>query len=233
MKAFLRITSALLLLLVAAGGAWGQTHTIQDLLTVRALNLGTNGWGVTNLTALVTNIGMIYNPTNTTYTNESGTYVGTASTYLDDVGTTNGTTTSKRLFNDISLNPDRNGQPISTLITEASAAGLLTNHTYLGNSTLFVEWVNPLASNGAFGMTFRALYDGSTPSAAAADAWGFVIAGAITTKGTFSTNIPSWKWPGARALRLVNVTNLGTLGGPEFQTNSTFITKARVVSFVP
>lgn len=234
MKNFLRNAVAILLLLVAAGNSWGQTHTIQDLLVVRALNLGTNGWGVTNLSAIVTNIGMTYNPTNTTYTNESGTYVGTSSSYLDDVGTTNGATTTKKLFNDIALNPDRNGQPIATALETYSGAGIPTNTTYLGNATLFLEYVNPLGSNAPFGLTFRVLYDGSTPSTYTPDVWGFNVAGLATTKGTISTNIPTYLWPGARALRLVHITNQYVGGfGPQFQTNSTFLTKARVVSFVP
>lgn len=232
MPSFVKKLVLTLILALASVAAWGQTHNPQDLLNnIRALNTGTNGWGITNLLSLVTNIGSIYNPTNVTYTNGSGTFIGSSTTYLGYVGTTNASTTVK-LFNDINLHPDRNGQPIVTPILEYNI-GLPTNLTYLGNATLQIEYVNPFGSNAPFGMTFRALYDGSTPSSSAADEWGFRVAGLATGKGTVSTNIPTWKWPGARALRLVAITNQYILAGPSAQTNSTFITKARVVSFQP
>jgi len=220
-----------LLLALASVGVWGQTHTVQDVLNVRALNTGTNGWGITNLSALVTNIGMIYNPTNTTYTNSSGTFVGTSTTYLGYLGVTNSSTTFG-LFKDINLVPDRNGANLITPLVEYGV-GLPTNQTYLGNITLFIEYVNPLGSNAAFGMTFRACWDGVTPSSSAADEWGFRIPYALTGKGTLSTNIPTWKWPGARSIRPYAVTNQYVIAGPNGQTNSTFITKIRAVSYNP
>lgn len=230
MNSILRFITALLLLLVAAGGAWGQNHTPQDVLRVKALNVGTNGWGITNLAVLVTNIGMIYNPSNVTYTNISGSFVGSSSTYLDDVGATNASTTAG-LFNDITLHPDRNGQPIITPIL-APGPVALSNLTYMSGMTLFVEYVNPRGSNAAWGMTFRPVYNDAPPAGTTED-WGFNIAATTTGKGTLSTNIPVWKWPGAKALRAVAVTNLSILAGPDGQTNSTFVTKVQAVSFRP
>lgn len=226
-----KILSSLFSLLLTFGlGA--QVHQYVDVLNVSALNVGTNGWGVTNLSILVTNIGMVYNPTNTTYTNSSGSYVGTATTYLDDVGTTN-SLTQATLFKDIPLWTDSQGRPITTLTWAESAAGLLTNHTWRSSQTLFIEYVNPRASNAPMGIVFRPIYDGVTPGTGTGEDWGVRIAGLETTKGTLVTNIPVHLWPGAKALRVVAVTNQYILAGPAAQTNSTFITKIRAAGFRP
>jgi hypothetical protein len=227
MKKFLFSLVAVCLSFMASA----QNHKSYNLLNVRALNTGTNGWGVTNLANLVTNIGMVYNPTNVSYTNSSGTYVGSSATYLGYINTTN-TSTTASLFNDIPLFSDEVGRPIFISTLEYSV-GLPTNLTYFGHMTLFVEYVNPYGSNAPWGLTLRPVWDGVTPSTSTADDWGFRIAGLSTGKGTLATNIPTYKWVGARALRVVAVTNQYILAGPAAQTNSTFITKLSANGFVP
>jgi len=213
--------------------AMAQPFQSFNILNVSALNTGTNTWGVTNLANLVTNIGMIYNPTNVTYTNNGGTFVGSSSSYLAGVGVTN-TANVFPLFKDIPLWTDRNGQPIFTYIPTDQTTPPTTNSSKLySGTTLFIEYVNPLGSNAPFGMTLRPVWDGVRASTSTADDWGFRIAGLTTAKGTLATNVPTWLWPGAKALRIVAVTNQYILAGPNAQTNSTFITKLSVNGYVP
>lgn len=219
-------------LCVAACGAMAQSHVSMSLLNVSALNTGTNTWGVTNLQNLVTNIGMIYNPTNVTYTNNAGTFVGTSSSYLSSLGTTT-SLTGFSIFKDIPLHTDNAGRPIFTYVPTDVANGQLTNSWMSSPMTLFIEYVNPRGTNAPFGITLRPVWDGVSPSTSTADDWGFRIAGATTTKGTLATNVPTWKWPGAKALRVVAITNEYILAGPAAQTNSTFITKLSVNGFKP
>lgn len=219
-------------LVLSLVGASAQNHNSFSVLAVPALQTGTNGWGVTNLSLIPTNSGMIYNPTNTTYTNSDGSYVGTSTSYLASIGTTNANTT-KTLFRDIPLFADRNGVPIQFPIWGTGAAGLETNYTWFSPQTLFIQYYNPRGSNAPFGITFRPIWDGVTAHTDSGQDWGVNIAGLATTQGSLSTNIPTWRWPGAKALRVVQVTNLYVLGGVAAQTNSTVITKLNVNGFVP
>jgi hypothetical protein len=210
-----------------------QNHEVVDLLNVRALQTGTNGWGVTNLSCLFTNTGMIYNPTNVSYTNLSGSHVGTSTAYLASKGTTNAFTTVS-LFKDLPLHVDRDGRPIFTFIaTDATTPPTTNSAQLLSPTTLMIEYVNPYGSNAPFGLTFRPVYDGATAAPQTGEDWGVRIAGLSTTKGLVLTNIPTWRWPGAVALRVVAVTNQFVLAGIAEQTNSTYITKLRAVTFRP
>lgn len=218
-------------LMLIASMAIAQQHRSYDILNVKALQTGTNGWGVTNLANLTTNAGMIYNPTNTSYTNLAGTYVGVSPSYLALVGTTNSSTTAG-LFKDIPLWTDSLGRPV--LVSTVSPGPVAnSNLVYNSQMNLFLEYINPLGSNAPFGFTLRPVWDGTTPTALTRDDWGFNIAGGAAAKGSFATNIPTWLWPGAKSLRVVQVTNLYVIGGPAGQTNSTFITKFSVNGFVP
>ena len=225
-------------LCLAALYASAQNHNSQNLLNVRALQTGTNGYSITNTANLVTNQGLLLVTTNVTYTNNAGVYVGFDSStsltnYLAKTGTTN-QFTNPSLFKDAQLWADRNGFPIVYETHEilAGAAGATTNLTYLSSQTLFIEYVNPAGTNGGLGVVFRPVFDGVTPVTSVYD-WGFGIAAGSTGKGTLATNIPTWKWPGAKALRVVRVTNSLEGAGLAFQTNSPYITKLSVNGFVP
>lgn len=228
------------LILTMVLGAAAQNHQTKSVLRVAALNTGTNGWGVTNLSCLFTNNGMVYNPTNVSYTNAAGTFVGSDTTYLGYINTTNSFTTAS-LFNDIPLNPDAMGRPVQYAFWEMNL-GNVTNITFFGNQDLFIDYVNPRGSNAPIGVVFRPIYDdegpggiGSVPYANGytGDDWGVRIAGLTTTRGNIRTNIPTWRWPGAKYLRVVAVTNEYILAGPAAQTNSTFITRMSVSGFRP
>lgn len=218
----------------------GQNHQFQSFLNVKALNVGTNAYIITNLANLTTNIGAIYNPTNITYTNNSGTFVGSSTSYLASVGTTNANTTFS-LFKDVALYPDSTGRPV-IYQTHESNLGTETNIQYWGSQTLFIEYVNPLTTNTTFAFQFRPIYgdDAGTPipNNYQGDDWWVRIdhsAGVNRPKGMLATNAPVWKWPGAKYLRLVSVTNnlLTVIAGPNAQTNSTFVTKLGLAGHRP
>jgi len=230
-KSMKKLVSFMTMFVLSAFVVGAQTHVSQDVLLVKALATGTNGWGITNFSLLTTNVGMLFNPTNIYYTNLNGNASAYA-TSLSNVGTTNVYTTVP-LFRAISLYTDRNGRPIFTYIPTEAANGLLTNSSIVSAQTLFIAYSNPQGSNAPFGVVFRPSYDGVTPSANASEDWGVRIAGLAAASGTIATNIPTWRWPGAKSLVVVAVTNQFIKAGPSAVTNSTMITAMSVNGFIP
>lgn len=204
-----------------------QVHRSQNILAVRAVATGTNGFGLTNLTAVVTNAGMVYS-TNVVYTNLSGQVVRSAGA----AGGTNSINTAS-LFADALLPVNRDGNPLwGTAYVPLGP----TNVTYTG-LTLFIELSSPNGSNAPIGLVFCPIWDGSrtdggTTPTATTDDWSIVIPGGVG-KTTFATNVPSWKWTGAESMRLRYITNQFILAGDAGLTNSAYITRLSVNGFVP
>lgn len=231
-------------LAVVAITTQGQNSVPQDFLNVRALNVGTNTpsglRGLTNLANITTNAGMILSSTNLGYTNLAGTYIHPGlSAVIAAMGTTNSYTVPA-LFKDVSLYPDRNGVPPFYYNWEGNTAGagVQTNWTFFSANTLFIEYVNPWVTNGAIGLQFRPIWDGETANNYTADDWWVVIPSSLGVqrpKAHLATNAPVWRWPGAEKLRLVNITNNVTTITAEANTvtNSTFLTKIRLLGFRP
>lgn len=227
---------------LSAFGVMAQSHISQDFLNVKALQPGTNSVGyagLTNLANQVTGYGQIYSSTNLAYTNNGGTYIhpGLAAV-IAAMGTTNQYTTPT-LFKDVSLYADRNGNPISyTLQTPGPVVS--SNLTFYSPNTLFIEVV-PAAwtTNGAYGFQFRPIWDGVTANGCTNDDWWAILPSSLGVatggKAHLATNAPTYRWPGAKKLRLVSITNNVTTvtAGATTVTNSLFITKIQLNGFVP
>ena len=213
------------LLLFNVSTSFAQNHLSQSFLNVTALHTSTNGYGITNLAAVtsITNQGMIYVSTNLTFTN-AGSVQHTLTAAV-----TNSTTTFP-IYKTVSLFTDRDGKPI--VFTVPSGSADLTNFAYSG-ANVFIEVVNTYGSNAPMGVTFCPLWDGVTYPASTADDWGFRIAGLATAKNTLATNVPLWRWPGAKALGVRSVTNQYILAGNAVETNSPAITKLQFNGFRP
>jgi len=224
--------------------AMAQSHLSQDFLNVKALQPGTNSVGyagLTNLANQVTGYGQIYSSTNLAYTNNSGTYIhpGLAAV-IAAAGTTNQYTTPT-LFKDVNLYVDRNGNPIFVYIpTDASTPPTTNSSKIYSPNTLFIEIV-PAAwtTNGAYGFQFRPIWDGVTANGATnEDFWAILpssLGAATTGKFQITTNMPTYRWPGAKKVRLINITNNVTTitAGATTVTNSAFITKIQLNGFIP
>jgi hypothetical protein len=219
-----------------------QVHISQDFLNVKALQPGTNSVGyagLTNLANQVTGYGQIYSSTNLAYTNNAGAYIhpGLAAV-IAAMGTTNQYTTPT-LFKDVSLYADRNGNPILYSMVAPGVIGN-SNITYLSPNTLFIEIVpSTWTTNGAYGFQFRPIWDGVTANGATNDDWWAILPSSLGVatggKAHLATNAPTFRWPGAKRLRLVSITNNVTTitAGATTVTNSAFITKLQLNGFIP
>lgn len=207
-----------------------QNHTTVSLLSVAAIGTGTNSlgvFGVTNISVLVTNAGLVHS-TNLVYTNLAGTFVRSPGA----AGGTNNITTAK-LFNNASLWMDRDGRfPVMSAPFSADVVANNTNYV-VSPLTLFIRLANPLGSNGAVGINLCPLWDGVTPPANTSDDISIRIPYTIGAVVTLATNLPIWRWPGAKAFTVRNITNQTALGGEIGILSNSWVTDISAVGFIP
>ncbi len=77
----------------------------------------------------------------------------------------------------------------------------------LSGATLSVTLKGGSGANTASTLVFTPLFDGVHESTVATDVWTVGVLPNTTTMTTTTTNVPLWKWPGAKALRLVRITS--------------------------
>lgn len=223
MKSFYCIKKpfALLALVLVAFGAHAQNFSSQSFLNVRSLFLSTNTYGITNLSAVVTNAGMTHS-VNVAYTNLSGSVVRSAGT------------SSFPLFRDIQLWVARDGRPPLTIIPgggEGTPASSATNTT-LSYANLYIELSSINGSNAPIGINIAPVWDGERTPTRTTEDFSFVIPGGVGYT-TFTTNLPIWKWPGAASLRVRNITNQWIIGGDTALTNGASIHRMTVNGWRP
>lgn len=223
MRTFLRFLVAVLALPTVL---CAQNFTSQSLLNVKSLATGTNLFGITNLSAVVTNAGMVH-ATNLVYTNLAGTR-------LQSPGAAGGTNnlTTVALFRDVSLYTDRNGTP--PYITGPFASATVDNQTnyMFGHLNLYVEIGGIAGSNAPIGINLCPVWDGDRTPTSTSDDFSLRIAGGVGYR-TIATNLPTWRWAGAQGLRVRNITNEYIIGGDAGLTNAVFIHKLSVNGFRP
>ncbi len=205
----------------------------QNLLTVRAIATGTNSagltiWAVTNLAAVVTNNFMALG-TNTLWTNNAGNVVRSS-------GASNNIAFTK-LFQPVYLNVDREGRPIFNSYTVDAAGGVNTNYYQFSPMTLRIRLANGQGSNGVVGINFCPLWDGTNAPATTRDDWSIIVSAyALSPLSELATNVPTWKWPGAQAFTVRNITNSYAAAGTVTDasvTNGTWITELKAYTFRP
>lgn len=222
---FIGVTLAIGLTLFDVKPVQAQPHQNNDLLNVQALVTGTNGIGITNLSMLVTNSGMVHS-TNVVYTNSS-TLVRSAGA----AGGSNSVTTFA-LFKPVSLWSDREGRAPFNSYQQTLYAGDHTNALVSG-LTLIIKLSSPLGSNGVVGFNFAPVWDGETVPASTAQDWSVVIPGGLGGIVTVATNVPVWRWPGAKHMAVRNITNQNVAAGDFGVLSNSAITRLRVVGFKP
>ena len=191
MKKFIYSLLAVLGLVSAASA---QNHVSQNFLNVLSLNVS-NNLSISNLTSFA---GMT-NILGVTWTN----LLGTRQTV-----TAAGDTT--KLLNDVSLWSDRNGNPYVALGAYQSNGNTSTNANPVGPANLFLRLHGGSGANSAVTFVFQPLWDGSTAPAATTDDWSVALTATTTTPVTLATNVPFYRWPGAKGLRLKSIVNSDT-----------------------
>jgi hypothetical protein len=90
--------------------------------------------------------------------------------------------------------------------------GSSDTNTAISPHNLFVRLLTGgSGANAAVTFTFIPIYDGlETPVVGTGMNWSFAVTSAGTASVTVATNVPTWKWPGAKKLRLLSIVNADT-----------------------
>lgn len=232
MKKILTLMVAVFALVI---GGVAQNHEGLSLLNVRALHTGTNTLGftgvgggpITNIAILATNAGSTWH-TNIVFTNNAGQVVRSGGPGTNSISTF-------KIFNNVPLYADRDGKPIFSYIATDEKNAYSTNSRIFTPITLKIRLSNPLESNGVVGINFTPLWDGTNASLNTSDDWNVNFAYSLGVALDLVTNVPSWKWPGAKAFTVRNITNNFGPATPSatLVTNSPAITEMRVYGFRP
>lgn len=194
---------SLLAVLGLASVASAQNHVSQSFLNVQSLNVS-NLLAITNLT---------FTPAWTTSpaTNRVGLqWTNLSSTRV--IVTASSTTDSASTFNtlkDVSLWSDRNGQGYVPFGAYQSNGNTATNANPVGPATLFIRlFGQAAAANSAVTFTFCPVWDdvGTSPNATTDD-WAVALTASGTSFVTLATNVPMYRWPGAKGLKLKTIVN--------------------------
>lgn len=213
-------------------GGLAQNHEQNSMLNVRALFTGTNSLGrgqaaITNLSVNFTNVGSVL-ATNVVFTNNAGAVVRSAGA----AGGTN-TVSTFQLFKSAPLYVDRDGKPIFTFLPNPEISAYSTNSFIISPTTLKIRLANPYGSNGPVGFIFAPLWDGTNISTSTRDDWTVVIAGATCAVNDLATNVPTWRWPGAKSFALRAITNEFNPTAAADVTNCPALVELKVVGFRP
>jgi hypothetical protein len=157
------------------------------------------------------------------YTNAAGTVYSNANTRVI-VNTTsassNTTAAAQNVFKDVAL---------WSLGGGAGAWGA-TNTLSLRESfaTLSVTMTAASGANAACTFVFTPIYDGVNEATATTEEWTASLTPSASIKNTLVANVPLWRWPGAKYLRLRWAANADTDA-----TSNVIITGITLNGFVP
>jgi len=198
----------LLAVFVAAGmTAFAQPHTSQDFLAVQAVYV-TNLLAITNLT--LNDYGT--NIAGTSYTNSSGTLV-----------TASGSTgTSVSLLKDCNLWADREGRWWGVQTNE----NIVNYEAPYSTANVSVKFAGGSGANAAVTFTFAPVWDGENYDSS--ERWTFSYTATGATSLSRSTNVPVWRWPGAKSLKCLRIVNADTDA-----TSHVIITDLKLNGYMP
>lgn len=118
-----------------------------------------------------------------------------------------GVADTTQLTVDAPLWSDRNGNPILVM------SGY-TNGTWLGAESGMTMNIHLAGggsgANSAVNFTFAPVFDGVHEATASGDRWTVGVTASTTSAVNVSTNVPMWKWPGCKLLRLETIVNTDT-----------------------
>ena len=179
------------LLLACSISAFAQQWRYADFLNVTSCQVSNKLYGVTNLNYPST---WPTNAPNQLFTNRFGTQIIVGS----------GPETNQNLLADVPLYALKDGSWPWSGSTNATAWGA---SSYQSVSLTVVG-----SSGGSAAVNFRfvPVCDGVWESTTAGDIWTVGVPVNGTTPVTIVTNVPIWKWPGCKALRLKDIDNVDT-----------------------
>lgn len=188
------------LLLITAPAVQAQAHQSLKFMNVPAF-YATNLLNFTNLnTAMVAGNGRT-NAAGTVYSN----YVNGVLTRVIVNTTSDATNTkaaSQNVFKEVPLWVDTGGRgpwdATNTSITRVSFA------------TLSVSTIAGAGADTAITLVFTPIWNGVNEATESADEWSTTVTPTVSATQTFSANVPLYKWPGAKYLRLRRVVNADT-----------------------
>lgn len=179
-------------LALASFEAMSQNHVSQSFLAVRSVAV-TNTSNVSNLAAGATYNAVWTNTPLSVFTNLAGVRI------IPTNGP--GSLTNFNILRDCSLWVDRSGQPVS-----ATYQALLTTNSSSGVS-VYVRGVHNSGTVGTLTFTFRPLFDGTNMETGTTKDFTFVYTPVASSVVALSTNVPTYLWPGAKAIRLLSIVN--------------------------
>lgn len=187
------LTAALLLLALPARG--GEFEA-QSFLNVQAVYL-TNHLNPTNL-ATASALGT--NKVGTLFTNDNALVTVTAT-----VGT------RVNPFKDVALWVRNDGSPPFNIVP----TNTLTTIPQSSDATVSVTWTAGSGANSAINFVVTPLYGSRKPNRSeeatvAGEQWTFAFTPTASARQTLSTNVPLWRWPGAKGLRMRYAYNADT-----------------------
>lgn len=178
--------------------ASAQNHLVQsflaDVRSIQASNLNQ----VTNLLATGSST---TNRTILVWTNGNGTRI------------TGATSPGYNTLKDVALWSDRNGNYFPNMFNTFGPGS--TNQVSSPMTVFIGLYGQNAAANSAVTFLFTPIWDASETSGfsgtdtylATADQWSVAVTAAGTTPVTLATNVPLWRWPGAKYLRLERISN--------------------------
>jgi hypothetical protein len=197
-KLLLAIGASILVAASASGQNWKSENFLNGQIATLVV---TNTGGITNLSSILFNQTAAYatNTPQTMFTNVLGTLVAV---------TNNLTWSNQNILVDVPLYVARDGQPLFV------GVGTTNNQVLASPLNVMIDILTAgSGANSAVNFVFVPLFDvyGTLfESTSAGDAWTVGVTAATTTRTCVITNVPTWKWPGVKALRLKSITNTDT-----------------------
>lgn len=197
-------------------GAMGQSHLSQSFLNVGTLRLGTNTTTSMSIVSNAYTYPLQFTATNTLWTNAAGAQI-----LVPGLTTTDTYTNAARfnVFKDVTFASGRDGWPLIQQFAGSAPGGSASNFTTFSANTLYLKVRGESGANSAVTFVFSPVWDGEGGSASinapaiTGDDWSVAVTAVTAATTTLATNVPMWRWPGAKGLRLSKVTNADTDGG--------------------
>lgn len=152
---------------------------------------------VANITNLLSSTSAGTNTLGTLWTNLNGTQIVVAAS----------TTNRVNLLGSVEIPPtDRNGNYPPLLLAGTNTLNNWQPSPY----NLFIKLVGQSGANSAVTFEFTPVYNGNVEATDAASLWIVSVTANTTTAVTLATNVPLYKWMGAKSLRCRAISNADT-----------------------
>jgi hypothetical protein len=133
-----------------------------------------------------------------------------------------------RFFKDATLWSDRDGRVPITFFSVAPNVAHSTNASVVNAATMYLQIQGASGANSAVTFVFTPLWDGDSPPLVTVDDWSVAVTAVASAQTSLATNVPLWRWPGAKKLRLKSIVNSDTDA-----SSGVYVNKVSLNGFVP